>query len=135
MVGSRIKLAGVLVVALLLFGAGTVVGVSINPMSFDPLEAGQGAVADSSLTIDSERLVYSGLDATKAKLEINNTDSVDHDANVSLELVNSSGGTVASASKTGQTFTNNTVTTVTLDFEDTNVTKFSDVQVRIEETG
>lgn len=135
MVKDRTLRIGVGVAALLVFGAGTVVGVSINSMSFDPLEPGQGGVPDSSLVIDNERLSYTGLDATKAELDINNTDSVDHTGSVYLDLVDSNGNSVASASKTGKTFGNNSVTTVTLDFGDTNVSNFDTVEVRIEETG
>lgn len=134
MAHSKKRRFGVAVVVLLVFGAGTAVGVSMNSMTFNPLEPGKGAIPDSSLVIDSESLSYSGLDATKATLQVNNTDSVNHGGDVHLSLVDSSGSTVTSASNTSLTFKNNTVKSVVVDFSDTNVSSFDSVEVRIEET-
>lgn len=136
MVRSKTKRIGVAVVVLLVFGTGTAVGVSLTSLNFNPLEPGQGNVPDSSLVIETESLSYTGLDATKADLTINNTDTVDHTGDIHLTLVDSSGNSVTSTSKTGVSFPgNNTETSVTLDFTDTNVTNFDSVEVRIEETG
>lgn len=136
MVNSKTRRIGIPLVAIVVFGAGTALGVTMTSMSFNPLEPAQGAVPDSSLHIESETLSYTGLDATTATLKINNTDSVDHTGSVYLDVLDSSGTSVASANKTGVSFAGNgTLTTVALDFTDTNVSKIDSVEVRVEETG
>lgn len=135
MVGDNTRRIGTAIIALLLVGTGTVLGVTLTSMNFNPMEPGQGGVPDSSLTINSESLSYSGLDVTSLTLDIENTDTVDHTGDVHVSLVDSGGTSVTSASNTGVSFAgNNTVTTVTVSLTATNVTSFQNVKVRIEET-
>lgn len=136
MVGKRTRRFGVAIIAVLLVATGTAIGVAITSLNFNPLEPGQGAVPDSSLVIESENLTYSGLDATGANLDVNNTDSVDHTGDVHLSVLDSGGSVVASATQTGVSFPGNgTVTTVSMSFSATNVSKIDSVEVRIDETG
>lgn len=136
MVGRITKRFGIAIVALLVLGTGVAIGISMTALDFHPLEPGQGQVTDSALAIDSESLTYSGLDVTDVTLDVNNTDGSSHTADIYVDLVDSSGTSVASGSKTGVSISANTVKSVTVSMSPaTNVTNFQDVKVRIEETG
>lgn len=100
MIQRRISTIGIAVVALVVVGATTAMGVPMSATPFTQLIPGGGTVPDAGLEIDSERLSYSGLDATAATLVITNTDSHTHTADISLTLMSSTGNGVRTAATT-----------------------------------
>lgn len=136
MTWSVVRKVAPAVAVLVVIAAGTAMGVSLTKLSFTPVEPGSGQVSDSALTIADASLGYSGIDATGATVDVNNTDTVDHTGDVHLSLIDSTGTVVTSATKTDVRFSgNDTVTSVRLSFTATNVTDFASVEVRIEVTG
>lgn len=114
MTRGAIRTIAVVVVALGVFGATTGIGVSLSAAPFNPLDPG-GTVPDARLEIESERLTYSGLDATAATLVIHNTDSHTHTADISLILMDSNRNGVTAAATTSVTLADNATKPVTID--------------------
>lgn len=104
-------------------------GLSMSSTSVDPLDP-RGTVPEASLVIDSERLNYSGLDATALTLVITNTDTRTHAADIAITLLSPGGTEVTTVVEPTVSFAPESTNSVTIDIPDTNVSTFDTVVVR-----
>lgn len=127
-----------LVAIALIVGMGVAAAaVTIVQTDPNPIAPGEGTVKGSTdLSIDSQSLSYSGVNATGVDVTVMNGGSVDHTGDVHISVKTAGGTVVESKTFTGETFTgNSTASTVSFTFsKERPVDSFADVEVLVEET-
>lgn len=128
----------VLVGIALLVGMGVAAAaVTIVQTNPNPIAPGEGTVQGSTdLSIESQSLSYSGVNATGVDVNILNSGTVDHTGDVHISVKTASGTVVESNTFTGQTLAgNSTTTTVSFTFtKERPVDTFAEIEVLVEET-
>jgi len=122
----------------LVVGAGfAAAAVTISQANPNKVAPGEGQVQGSTdMTIDSQSLSYSGVNATGVTVDVNNTGTSDHTGDVHISVKKSDGTIVDSKTYTGKTFTSGSVTSVTYTFaSELPIDSFSKLEVVVEQTG
>lgn len=123
--------------AALLLGAGVAAAaVSITQANPTPIAPGQGQVQGSTdLSIDSQSLSYSGVNATGVTVSVNNTGSAEHTGDIHITVKASDGTVLESSTTTGVTFAAGSVTSHSFTFsQERPVDSFTNLEVVVEET-
>lgn len=121
----------------LFLGAGiAAAAVTITQNDPNPIAPGQGTVKGSQdLSIASQSLTYSGVNATGVTVDVNNTATSDHTADVHISVKKADGTIVESTTFTGKTLTASSVTSVSFTFtKERPVDTFADIEVVVEQT-
>lgn len=127
----------VLVALVFILGMGVAVAavtiVQVNP---DPIAPGEGEVQGSDdLSIESQSLTYSGVNATAVDVVVNNTGTSDHTGDVHISIKDAAGTIVDSTTVSGEEFTGGQTTTVSYTFsEELPVDSFAKIEVVVEQT-
>jgi hypothetical protein len=123
-------------VALVVGGGLAAAAVTISQANPNEVAPGEGQVTGSTnLSIDSQSLSYSGVNATGVTVDVNNTGMTDHTGDVHISIKKSDGTIVDSKTYTGKTFTQDSVTSVTYDFpSELPIDSFSKLEVLVEDT-
>lgn len=134
---KNVALFAIVAVALLVgtgIAAAAVTIVQSDPNRVAPAE---GSVQGSdNLTIDSQSLSYSGVNATGMTVDVRNTGSVDHTGTVHLSVKTADGVEVETATLSSETFNSNTVSSVSYSFsQERPIDSFHSLEVLVEETG
>lgn len=119
----------------LITSVGTAAATSMLDRDPNSIVAVEGALSDSNdLTVDSQRLTYSGTEIEGVSVVVNNTGTT-HEGVAHVALRDSSGNLVASKSTSTQTFAGSDTTTVTVTFASAHsVANVSRVEATVEQT-
>lgn len=109
--------------------------VATNDSETNSIVAVEGALSDSNdLTVDSQRLTYSGTEIQGVSVVVNNTGAT-HEGVAHVALRDSSGSLVTAKSTSTQTFAGSDTTTVTVTFASAHsVATVSRVEATVEQT-
>jgi hypothetical protein len=124
-------------VALLVGGGLAAAAVTITQANPNKIAPGEGQVQGSTdMTIDSQSLSYSGVNATGVTVDVNNAGTTDHTGDVHISVKKADGTIVDSTTKSGQNFAGNgTVTSVSYTFSsELPIDSFSKLEVVVEQT-
>lgn len=130
------RLPAVLVVLLLLSStAGVVVGLSITSLSTQKASLFASNTSASDFTIASFDTKVQGFDQVDVDVTLENTDTTTHAANVTVEVVNETSGTVVSDTQsTGDVNGGNTVT-LKFSFQESDLAdRYDSVNVIVDQT-
>lgn len=127
----------VALVALVVGSGLAAAAVTISQANPNKIAPGEGQVQGSTdMSIDSQSLSYSGVNATGVTVDVNNTGTSDHTGDVHISVKKSDGTVVESKTFSGKTFTSGSVTSVSYTFpNELPIDSFSKLEVVVEQTG